>query len=82
MFGDLEPIADHPGYRDRAARLQLLDEQGMDGALLFPTLGVGMQEALRHDIPALHAAFDGVQPLARRRLGLRPMATAASTPRR
>jgi predicted TIM-barrel fold metal-dependent hydrolase len=59
MFGDLDPIAEHPGYRDRDARLRLLDEQGMDGALLFPTLGVGMQEALRHDIPALHAAFAG-----------------------
>ena len=58
MFGDLDPISEHPGYRDRAARLELLDQQGMDGALLFPTLGVGMQEALKHDVPALHAAFD------------------------
>jgi predicted TIM-barrel fold metal-dependent hydrolase len=57
MFGELDPIADHPGYRNRDARVELLDEQGMDGALLFPTLGVGMQEALRHDVPALHAAF-------------------------
>jgi predicted TIM-barrel fold metal-dependent hydrolase len=57
MFGDLEPLSSHPGYRNRDARLQLLDEQGMDGALLFPTLGVGMQEALRRDLPALHAAF-------------------------
>jgi predicted TIM-barrel fold metal-dependent hydrolase len=57
MFGDLDPIDSHPAYRDRAARVQLLDEQGMDGALLFPTLGVGMQEALKHDVPALHAAF-------------------------
>jgi predicted TIM-barrel fold metal-dependent hydrolase len=57
MFGDLEPIADHPGYRERDARLALLDEQGMEGALLFPTLGVGMQEALKHDLPALQAAF-------------------------
>ncbi len=57
MFGELSPIAEHPGYRDRDARVALLDEQGMDGALLFPTLGVGMQEALKRDIPALHAAF-------------------------
>ena len=57
MFGDLDPITDHPAYRDREARVALLDEQGMDGALLFPTLGVGMQEALKHDVPALHAAF-------------------------
>ncbi|MCU1355768.1 MAG: Amidohydrolase [Acidimicrobiales bacterium] len=58
MFGELEPIAEHPGYRNREARLQLLDEQGMEGALLFPTLGVGMQEALRKDPIALHAAFE------------------------
>jgi predicted TIM-barrel fold metal-dependent hydrolase len=57
MFGELDPITEHPGYRHREARLQLLDEQGMDGALLFPTLGVGMQEALKKDVPALHAAF-------------------------
>jgi predicted TIM-barrel fold metal-dependent hydrolase len=57
MFGELEPLAHHPGYRNRDARVALLDEQGLDGALLFPTLGVGMQEALRHDVPALHAAF-------------------------
>lgn len=58
MFGELEPIEDHPEYRDRDARVELLDEQGMEGALLFPTLGVGMQEALKRDVPALHAAFE------------------------
>jgi predicted TIM-barrel fold metal-dependent hydrolase len=57
MFGELEPIDRHPAYRRRDARVALLDEQGLDGALLFPTLGVGMQEALRRDVPALHAAF-------------------------
>jgi predicted TIM-barrel fold metal-dependent hydrolase len=57
MFGELEPIEQHPAYRRRDARVELLDEQGLDGALLFPTLGVGMQEALRRDVPALHAAF-------------------------
>jgi predicted TIM-barrel fold metal-dependent hydrolase len=58
MFGDLDPIAEHPPYRDRAARVRQIQEQGLDGALLFPTLGVGMQEALRRDVPALHAAFE------------------------
>jgi predicted TIM-barrel fold metal-dependent hydrolase len=58
MFGDLEPISAHPAYRERDARVQLLDEQGMEGALLFPTLGVGIQEALKRDVPALHAAFE------------------------
>lgn len=57
MFGDLDPIEEHRAYRERDARVRLLNEQGLDGALLFPTLGVGMQEALKRDVPALHAAF-------------------------
>ncbi len=55
LFGDLEPI--RPEYRDRDARLEVMDEQGLDGCLLFPTLGVGMEEALAHDPQALVAAF-------------------------
>ncbi len=58
MFGDLDALADHPGYQNRDARVRLLNEQGLEGALLFPTLGVGMEEALRRDPVALHAAFD------------------------
>ncbi len=58
MFGDLDPIGEHPAYRDRAARVRMLDDQDLEAALLFPTLGVGMQEALRRDVPALHAAFE------------------------
>ena len=48
-----EPI--RPEYRDRDARLAKLDEQGLDAALLFPTMGVGVEEALREDVPALMA---------------------------
>ena len=55
LFGDLEPI--RPEYRDRDARLRVMDEQGLDGCFLFPTLGVGMEEALAGDPPALMAAF-------------------------
>ena len=55
LFGELEPI--RPEYRDRDARLRVMDEQGLDGCLLFPTLGVGMEESLAGDPPALVAAF-------------------------
>ena len=55
LFGELEPI--HPEYRDRDARLAVMDRQGLDGCFLFPTLGVGMEEALAGDPPALVAAF-------------------------
>ena len=55
LFGDLEPI--RPEYRDHDARLAVMDRQGLDGCLLFPTLGVGMEESLAEDPPALVAAF-------------------------
>lgn len=55
LFGELEPI--HPEYRDRDARLGVMDRQGLNGCFLFPTLGVGMEEALAGDPPALVAAF-------------------------
>lgn len=57
LFGQLEPIS--PAYRDRDARLKQLDEQGLEGAFFFPTLGVGMQESLRNDPEAASAAFTG-----------------------
>ena len=54
-FGQLEPIS--PAYRDRDARLEVLDRQGISGCFMFPTLGVGMEEALLGDLDAAHAAF-------------------------
>ena len=82
MFGDLDPIAEHPGYRDRDARLRLLDEQGMDGALLFPTLGVGMQEALRARRPGAARRLRARSTTGSTRTGASTAATAGSTPRR
>jgi len=55
LFGELEPI--RPEYRDRDARIALMDAQGMEGCILLPTLGVGMEQALANDMPALIAAF-------------------------
>lgn len=54
-FGELEPI--NPAYRDREARLARLDEQGIEGCFLFPTLGVGLEEALWADPDAAQATF-------------------------
>ncbi len=55
LFGDLEPIS--PAYRDRDARLEVMDRQHLQGAFFFPTLGVGMEQSLIGDPPALMAAF-------------------------
>jgi predicted TIM-barrel fold metal-dependent hydrolase len=46
-FGELEPI--RPAYRDRDARLELMETQGVEACFLFPTLGVGIEHPLRHD---------------------------------
>ncbi len=55
IFGDLEPI--RPAYRNRDARLQLMDRQNLEACLMFPTLGVGMEEALASDPEAMLGAF-------------------------
>jgi len=55
LFGELEPI--RAEYRDRDARIACMDRQGMEGCIMLPTLGVGMEQALIHDIPAMTAAF-------------------------
>lgn len=34
-----------------------MDAQNIEAALFFPTLGVGMEQSLRHDPPAVVAAF-------------------------
>jgi predicted TIM-barrel fold metal-dependent hydrolase len=47
-----------PTYRDREARLAKMDEQRLDAALLFPTLGCGVEQALVHDVPATVASLN------------------------
>jgi predicted TIM-barrel fold metal-dependent hydrolase len=51
----VEPISDT--YRDRDARLAKMDVQHLDAALLFPTFGCGVEQALRHDVPATVASL-------------------------
>jgi predicted TIM-barrel fold metal-dependent hydrolase len=57
IFGELDRLEDHPEYVDRDARLKVIAQQGIDGALLFPTLGVLLQRPLANDIDALHATY-------------------------
>jgi predicted TIM-barrel fold metal-dependent hydrolase len=57
LFGELQPMSERPEYRNRDARLQVMDQQGLQAAIFLPTLGVGMEQALVQDPPALIAAF-------------------------
>jgi predicted TIM-barrel fold metal-dependent hydrolase len=38
-----------PAYQDRDARLKLMDEQGIDAAILLPSLAVCIEHPIRHD---------------------------------
>lgn len=42
-----------PEYMDRDARVSRVEEQGLEGAWLFPTAGVLYEQAMCHDIEAL-----------------------------
>ena len=46
----IEPI--HAEYRNRDARLAVMDAQGLEAIWLFPTMGCGVEEALRLDVDA------------------------------
>jgi predicted TIM-barrel fold metal-dependent hydrolase len=52
---EFEPI--RPEYRDRDARVAVMDTQGVGGILLLPTLAMGIEEMLKQEPLALHAAF-------------------------
>ena len=51
----LEPMP--PEYMDRDARIARMDEQALEAAWLFPTLGVLYEEPLKKDIDALCTTF-------------------------
>jgi predicted TIM-barrel fold metal-dependent hydrolase len=44
-------------YQDRDRRLEVMDEQGIGAALLFPTLGCGVEEGLKGDVGATMASL-------------------------
>jgi predicted TIM-barrel fold metal-dependent hydrolase len=54
-FGELEPL--RPEYQDRDVRLKVMADQGVAATVLFPTLGVGVEEALRDDPEAAAMVF-------------------------
>ena len=53
IFG--EPMRSIPAFREPAPRLELMDEQGLDRTLMFPTLASLVEERLREDPRATHA---------------------------
>jgi len=56
MRSSLEPL--RPEDMDPEARLAVMDEQGLDGAWLFPTQAVLLEEQIKHDVTASCVMFD------------------------
>jgi predicted TIM-barrel fold metal-dependent hydrolase len=46
---------DHPPMMERSARLALMDEQGLEATLLFPSVGVAVEHEIHDDVDALYA---------------------------
>jgi predicted TIM-barrel fold metal-dependent hydrolase len=44
-------------YQDRDARVAVLEDQGLEAVLLFPTLGCGVEQALHDDVDATMASL-------------------------
>src|SRR5215213_422543 len=55
IFGD--PIRSIPAFREPAPRVELMDQQGIDRALMFPTLASLLEERMRDDPELIHAAI-------------------------
>ncbi|MAI26158.1 MAG: amidohydrolase [Spirochaeta sp.] len=55
LLRDREPI--RPEYLNRDARVEVMEQQGVESIWLFPTLGVLYEELLKEDIPALNATI-------------------------
>jgi predicted TIM-barrel fold metal-dependent hydrolase len=51
----VEPLREE--YRDRVKRLAVMDAQGLESVLLFPTLGCGVEQGLRGDVDATMASL-------------------------
>ena len=55
IFG--EPMRSIPAFREPEARIELMDEQGIDRSLMFPTLASLIEERMRDDPDMCHAVI-------------------------
>jgi len=55
IFG--EPMRSIPAFREPGARLELMNEQGLDRSLMFPTLASLVEERLKDDPEVTHAVI-------------------------
>lgn len=54
---DVIDAHDHPAMMQRGARLALMDEQGIEATLLFPSVGVAVEHEMHDDVDALYGGL-------------------------
>jgi predicted TIM-barrel fold metal-dependent hydrolase len=54
---DIISAHDHPPMMQKAARLELMDAQGIEATLLFPSVGVAVEHEMHDDVEALYAGL-------------------------
>ena len=54
-LSQIEPI--HDEYMDRDKRIEVMDKQGLAACIMYPTMGVGVEEALKDDPEAAVATI-------------------------
>ncbi|MFE5478485.1 amidohydrolase family protein [Nocardia sp. NPDC056541] len=52
----VDRLSEHPEYQNRDARVTVLDRQNLETVFMLPTFACGVEEALKHDIPATIAS--------------------------
>jgi predicted TIM-barrel fold metal-dependent hydrolase len=50
-------VADHPEFASKAARLSAMDAQGVEAAVMLPTMGVAVEYDIRRDADLLYASL-------------------------
>lgn len=55
LFG--EPVRSPQAFRDAPSRLEMMDQQGLDRTLMFPTLASVLEERMKDDPELTHAAI-------------------------
>ncbi len=53
----VEKLELRPEYQDRDARAAVIDSQGIEKVIMFPTFGCGVEEALKDDVAATMASL-------------------------
>ncbi len=48
---------DHPAFTSKPARLALMDDQGVEAAIMLPTLGIAVEYDLREDVELTYASL-------------------------